>query len=115
MHSIPYSGIKLVEETEGEGSVAQKGDKVEFESQGFLNKGECIQERMSATTRIGERQIIAGIEYALIGMKPGGYRKIRISPHLAYRDAGVPDKIPPNAVLIYELWLQRIHEHTLPP
>ena len=41
-------------------------------------------------------------------MKPGGYRKVRVSPHLAYRDQGLTDFIPPNAVLIVELWLREL-------
>jgi FKBP-type peptidyl-prolyl cis-trans isomerase len=59
-------------------------------------------------TLLGSRQTIAGMEHALIGMKVGGYRKVRISPHLAYRDKGIPDLIPPNAVLIVELWVRAI-------
>jgi FKBP-type peptidyl-prolyl cis-trans isomerase len=102
------SGIKLIEEIEGIGREAIKGDIVEFESKGYLNQSECIQERLMMTTKIGKRDVIAGIEYALIGMKEGSYRKVKISPHLGYRDEGVVGKIPPNAVLVYELWLHRI-------
>ena len=57
---------------------------------------------------LGKRRAITGIEYTLIGMKPGGYRKVRLSPHLAYRDEGLADLIPPNAVLNVELWLRQI-------
>lgn len=102
------SGIKLIKDIEGTGREASKDDTVEFESQGYLNHGECIQDRLKMTTKIGKRDVIAGIEYALVGMKVGGYRKIRISPHLGYRNEGVAEKIPPNAVLVYELWLRRI-------
>jgi FKBP-type peptidyl-prolyl cis-trans isomerase len=102
------SGIKLIEDIEGTGQEAVKGDTVEFESKGCLNQGECIQDRLMMTTKIGKRDVIAGIEYALIGMKEGGYRKVKISPHLGYRDVGVDGKIPPNAILVYELWLHRI-------
>ncbi len=55
---------------------------------------------------LGSREAMAGVEYALAGMKQGGYRKVRISPHLAYRDEGLGDLIPANAVLIVELWLR---------
>ncbi|MCS6285539.1 MAG: FKBP-type peptidyl-prolyl cis-trans isomerase [Nitrospira sp.] len=48
-------------------------------------------------TVLGSRQAIAGVEHALIGMKAGGYRKVRISSHLAYRDKGIPDLIPTDA------------------
>ncbi len=102
------SGIKLIENIEGFGDEAVKGDTVEFESQGFLNHGECIQDRLPMTTTIGKRDIIAGIEISLIGMRGGGYRKIKISPHLGYSDLGVPGEIPSNALLIYEIWMHRI-------
>lgn len=57
-------------------------------------------------TLLGSRQTIAGLEHALIGMKVGGYQKIRVSPHLAYREKGIPGLIPPDAVLICEIWLR---------
>jgi len=57
---------------------------------------------------LGRRQAITGIERVLVGMKPGGYRKVRIAPHLAYRDKGVPGLIPADAVLVIELWLREV-------
>jgi FKBP-type peptidyl-prolyl cis-trans isomerase (trigger factor) len=57
-------------------------------------------------TVLGSRHIIAGVEHALMGMKAGGYRKVRIGPHRAYRDKGIPDLIPPGAVLAVEIWLR---------
>ena len=51
---------------------------------------------------------MAGVEHALMGMKAGGYRKVRISPHLAYRNKGIPGLVHPDAVLIYEIWLRHI-------
>ncbi|MGB3917962.1 MAG: FKBP-type peptidyl-prolyl cis-trans isomerase [Thiothrix litoralis] len=38
-------------------------------------------------------------------MRVGGTRKVKISPHLAYQQTGVPGIIPANAVLIYEIEL----------
>jgi FKBP-type peptidyl-prolyl cis-trans isomerase len=103
--------IEILEETEGSGPPAAKGDSVTFDSQGFLNRGDCIQDRFTSTTRIGTRQLIAGIEYALTCMRAGGYRKVRIGPHLAYRDQGIPGTIPANAVLTYELWMLDVKKH----
>jgi FKBP-type peptidyl-prolyl cis-trans isomerase len=57
---------------------------------------------------LGSRQLIAGLEKSLEGMHEGGYRKVKISPHLAYRAAGVPDKVPANAVLMCQIWLKRV-------
>ena len=57
---------------------------------------------------LGRRQAIAGVEYSLAEMKVGGYRKARLSPHLAYRDQGLDGLIPANSVLVVELWLRGI-------
>ena len=129
------SGLTLLEEREGEGRVAQKGDRVVYNTRLFLNRGEEVplNERQRTqfppdmlrveagmtlidhTIVLGRRQAIAGIEQALIGMKVGGYRKVRISPHLAYREEGVPGLIPPDAVLVVELWVREMHEYSSSP
>jgi FKBP-type peptidyl-prolyl cis-trans isomerase len=54
--------------------------------------------------------VIAGVEHALMGIKVSGYRKVRVNPHLPHRDKGIPDLIPPDAVLIVEIWLRKIVE-----
>jgi len=122
------SGLKLLEEREGEGRPANKGDRVMFHMRLFLNKGDEVplnetQARLlpkemirvvdgltfvDRTIVLGRREAMAGVEHTLMGMKVGGYRKVRVSPHLAYRDKGIPDLIPPDAVLIVELWLRAI-------
>jgi len=121
-------GLKLLDESEGAGTPAKKGDRVVFNSRVFLNQGDEVpindlqaKELPRDMIRIegavtfidhiielGSRQAIAGVEHALIGMKVGGYRKVRVSPHLAYRDKGIPDLIPTDAVLICEIWLRNI-------
>lgn len=121
-------GIRLLEEREGTGAPASKGARVVYNLRIFLNKGEEVplNERQVAhvpesmvrnddgrpfidhAITLGRRQAIAGIEQALLGMKQGGYRKVRISPHLAYGEDGLPGLIPARAVLIAELWLREI-------
>ena len=107
------SGLKVIEEIEGTGATAQKGDTLTFDCAAFLNKGSLVHERRTERLVLGSRRAIAGIEYALAGMREGGYRKIRISPHLAYGDAGADGKVPPKAVLVYELWLNSVEKPTL--
>ena len=122
------SGLKLLEEREGEGTPANKGDRVVYNTRIFLNQGDEVSLNAKQAEHLpkemvrveggvtfidhslvlGRRQAIAGVEHALMGMKVGGYRKVRISPHLAYRDQGIPDLIPPDAVLICEIWLRDI-------
>lgn len=120
------SGLKLLEEREGVGTPANKGDRILFNMRLFLNKGAEVRLNETQATHLpkemsrvvdgvtlidrtivlGRRETMAGVEQALKGMKVGGYRKVRVSPHLAYRDKGIPDLIPPNAVLICEIWLR---------
>jgi FKBP-type peptidyl-prolyl cis-trans isomerase (trigger factor) len=122
------SGLKLLEERGGDGKSAQRGDRVVYNTRIFLNRGDEvplneIQAKhlppqmvrvdggttlIDHTIVLGRRQAMAGVEHALVGMKVGGYRKVRVSPQLAYRDKGIPDLIPPDAVLICEIWLREI-------
>jgi FKBP-type peptidyl-prolyl cis-trans isomerase (trigger factor) len=122
------SGIKLLNEIEGAGPPAKKGDQVVYNLKIFLNKGDEVplnqmqakhlpQEMLRNVagyqfadhkTTLGSRDAIAGVEYTLTGMKKGGYRKVRVSPHLAYRDKGLPGLISSGAVLILEVWLREI-------
>ena len=122
------SGLKLLEEREGAGTPANKGDRILFNMRLFLNKGTEVRLNDTQATHLpkemirvvdgatlidrtivlGRREAVAGVEHSLMGMKVGGYRKVRISPHLAYRDTGIPDMIPPEAVLTVELWLREL-------
>lgn len=122
------SGIKLIAELEGQGEPAKKGDIVIYNWRLFRNHGEEIplneeqaehvpaemirtvdgRKLIDSKTILGRRQTMAGVEYSLYSMKPGGYRRIRVSPHLAYRDKGLGELIPPNAVLIVEIWLREV-------
>ncbi|MDZ4732284.1 MAG: FKBP-type peptidyl-prolyl cis-trans isomerase [Nitrospirota bacterium] len=121
-------GLKLLDDREGEGRPAQKCDRVTCNVYTFLNQGDevplnDIQAKQLSkgmvriegkatfidhTIVLGRRQAIAGVEHALMGMRAGGYRKVRVSPHRACRDKGIPDLIPPDAVLICEIWLRNI-------
>lgn len=128
-------GLEFLDEREGTGQAAQKGDRVVYNTRLFLNRGDEVplNERQAAqlpreivrvengvtyidhTIVLGRRQAIAGIEQALIGMKVGGYRKVRISPHLAYREEGVSGLIPSDALLVVELWVRDMHEYSSSP
>ena len=69
-------------------------------------------ELIDHTTTLGKRQSIAGVEKSLYGMQPGGYREVIVSPHLGYRETGIPDLIPPNAMLRIQLWVHDVQSAT---
>jgi hypothetical protein len=128
------SGIKLLDECEGTGLVAERGDWITYNIRAFLSRGDEIpMNTMSATdresilahhpeilsqvdgyefinfnARLGKREACAGVEYSLYGMREGGYRKVKVSPHLAYGETGIPDQVPANAVIVFDIWLRKI-------
>lgn len=81
----------------------RRGDRVKVLLAGWLNGGELVQKKAAFEVLVGGRVLIPGIEYAIEGMRVGGVRKVRISPHLGYKDSGVPGRIPANSVLTYEI------------
>jgi len=123
------SGLEILEDQEGSGARAKSGDTIIYNVRIFLNRGDEVPlnetgpEREIPEDRIrhenglilidhistlGKRQAMAGIEKTLIGMRAGGFRKIRIGPHLAYGSRGVPGLIPADAVLNVSVWLREI-------
>jgi FKBP-type peptidyl-prolyl cis-trans isomerase len=95
---VQYEDVKV-----GEGPSAERGCTVDVRYDLFLNRGDKVQENQTASFRIGDRRVIAGLEYGVEGMRPGGERRIRVGPHLAYRDEGVPGIVPANAVLEFRV------------
>lgn len=52
---------------------------------------------------VGRQEVIKGFDQALVGMKLGGERTVRIPSHLAYGKKGLPPAIPKNANLQFEV------------
>jgi FKBP-type peptidyl-prolyl cis-trans isomerase len=102
----PINGLTIEEIQDGTGTVAKPGAAVAIHWRGWLNRGDEFGSG-SETFRIGERRLVPGLERGVIGMRVGGVRKLRVSPHLGYRDQEVPG-IPPNAVLNFEVKLFRV-------
>lgn len=95
-------GIKIIDECIGLGPKIKKGDKLIINYDLFLNKGDFIRENQILQYTVGDRNIIAGLRYGIDGMKIGGTRKFKASPHLCYGEKGVKD-IPTNALLLFDI------------
>ena len=99
---MPKSGIKIIVEEIGSGRELKKGDRVRVRYDIQLNKGDYLAQDQESTFMFGDREMIAGFNYGLDGMRSGGMRKFKASPHLCYRDLEMK-KIPKNAVLIFNV------------
>ena len=59
--------------------------------------------------RVGEAPL-TGMNEGLIGMRPGGKRRLVIPASLAYGDEGVPGLVPGGATIVIEVELLRRFE-----
>ncbi len=101
-------GVKFEDVRLGDGPCAQQGSTVEVRYDLSLNRGERVQEERVCRFRLGARQVVAGLEYGVEGMRVGGERRIRVGPHLGYRGEGVAGAIPADAVLVFRVNLLQV-------
>lgn len=114
------SGIKLIAETEGDGTLVQRQQVYLMRLKMWLNQGEPIiwqrpwgiidrarleddGQTLISDLRIDRENLFNGLFYGVEGMRIGGTRKLKVSPHLAYAERGIPGLIPANAVIIVEV------------
>jgi hypothetical protein len=114
------SGITLLEDRPGSGSVVERQHFYRIRVRMWLNKGTPIRwtrpwggisravleddgHTLTTDVRLDRVFLINGLFYGVEGMRVGGTRKLKISPHLGYGERGIPDVVPPNAVLLAEV------------
>jgi hypothetical protein len=113
-------GLELLEDDPGVGALVARKAFYDFRLRVWLSRGDPIRWSMpwgitgrarledDGTTlftclRVDRECMFAGLFYGVQGMRVGGTRRIRVAPHLAYREGGVPGIVPPNALLTIEI------------
>lgn len=106
------SGLTIEDIVLGEGSVAEAGQYVSVHYTGWLVDGKKFDSSKDRNDPfdfgLGQRQVIAGWDEGVQGMKVGGSRRLTIPPELGYGARGAGSVIPPNATLVFEVELLSI-------
>lgn len=113
-------GLELLSDIPGDGDAVERGHTYPTRLKIWLNKGDPVRwtspwgnidrarledngQTLISDLRIDRHNLFNGLFQGIDGMRIGGVRRLRISPHLAYGERGVPGIIPANAVLIVEI------------
>ncbi|KAH3852940.1 peptidyl-prolyl cis-trans isomerase FKBP2-like [Dreissena polymorpha] len=95
---------------------SRKGDTLHMQYRGTLF--DTKEEFDSSYSRnqpfvftLGTGQVIKGWDQGLLGMCEGEERKLVVPADMGYGARGAPPKIPANAVLVFEVKLDKIERH----
>jgi peptidylprolyl isomerase len=86
------SGLQFADVMEGKGTSAQDGKLVSLHYQLFNNGGKQLESSFSAGAplvfKLGSTAVVKGFAEGIVGMKPGGIRKLKVPAQLAYGEQG---------------------------
>ena len=105
-------GLLFTVTRNGNGPVPDRGSEVKVLysltlADGTLIDASSMHDNGPLVFKLGEGRVIAGFERAVASMRQGEKRTVVIPPELGYGSAGAGGKIPPYAVLVFELDLLR--------
>ena len=109
-------GLKYTDTKTGDGATAKAGNKVSVHYTGWLSDNGAKGKKFDSSVdrgqpfqfTLGAKQVIAGWDEGVAGMKVGGKRTLTIPPELGYGARGAPGAIPPNATLIFDVELLQV-------
>lgn len=107
------SVLEIIDYKSSDGAPAEVGQEVVVHysvalSLESLEKSEWIDwTYKKGPTRfvLGEGQALKGIDLGLQGMRVGSTRRLVIPADLAFGKRGVPNKVPPDVALVFEVYL----------
>jgi len=111
--TVSRSGVVVQELLPGIGPAAGIGDRLTIDYNAFLEDGSRVDSTSDRgqplSFELGSAPIV-GWNEGLLAMRPGGRRRVVVPPDLAYGTEGVPNLIPPDATLIFDVELVDIEE-----
>jgi len=111
------TGLKYFDKRQSDGSLVRDGAFIVVHyiaalSLEALDKGPWLENTWTLNQpvgfRLGDQQLIPGVQEGIQGMKVAMYRRLVIPPSLAFGQYGVPEKVPPNSPISIELYVVEI-------
>ncbi len=114
------TGVEILEDVPGLGPPVERHVYYDFRIRMWLHRGDSVRWKspwglydrgrleddgttLFTSLRVDREHMFAGLFYGVEGMHVGGTRKLRIAPHLAYGETGIPEVISPHALIIAEV------------
>ncbi|XP_072344277.1 FK506-binding protein 15 isoform X2 [Scyliorhinus torazame] len=99
----------------GEGQAIETGDSLEVSYTGWLYQNHTFGQVFDTNVnrdkllrlKMGSGKVIKGWEVGMLGMKKNGKRLLIIPSSLAYGSQGIPNRVPPDATLVFEVEVKR--------
>jgi len=101
------SGLRYTVEKEGAGAMAANGNQVSIKYTGKFLDGKTFDSNVADgaafVVEVGKGEVIPGWEEALQLVKKGGRYTFYIPSLYGYSDKGSGSRVPPNAILVFEM------------
>jgi peptidylprolyl isomerase len=110
------SGLQITDTQVGTGATPRPGQICVMHYTGWLSVNGAKGKKFDSSVdrgqpfqfTLGAKQVIAGWDEGVAGMKVGGARTLTIPPELGYGARGAGGVIPPNATLIFDVELLQV-------
>ena len=104
------SGLQYIVLKQGSGKIPKMDDLVEFNLRAYDMNGNKFDDsyQNGQPIKIGVKDQVKGWQEAFLMMKEGSIYKVFLPPALGWGEKGIPGKVSPGSVVIFELELIKI-------